>query len=494
MEKNQSPKASMGVRLRLTVALPAILTLLTFGSGVFAINLSKLILFDPFGKLRPPPFHLNQLYLWVAGYALVSGMLGFVFAYFLLSRPLRKSLRTIEDFLPEGASSRVEEAETETTLVAQTLTSLYPTLGRLRMAQSLLDALQSGVLWVAEEEKVVYVNQKALRIFGVAFDTLQTLPAMNLQVLLTEFEDASQFIHVVEDGLRREQYVSSKVIELFPSGKKGAFKIGVTSSPIFGSRGEKGVLLSFREVSEIRKVEKDLDQLDRLSTIGRLAAGLVHEIRNPLGSIMGLLELLREEPVAQEGEVGEYVERIYQASSRIQKILSEVLDFAGPSDISFQRVLLPEFLDEIVEEVRVSFQEKDFALLTEYPQGKDIPFLCVDKEKLRQAVVNLLKNAVEAVDVGGEVWVKILPEEGGEWCIEIFNTGSVIGEEERERIFDPFFTTKPRGTGLGLPIARELITSQGGRLVLESEPSKGVAFRIYLQGEPMNGRKSSDCG
>ncbi len=473
------PSFFRGVRLRLTIAVPAIITLLTFGSGILAVNLSKLRIFDPFGKLRTPPFHLNQIYLWVAGYALISGLIGFIFAYYILTRPVRKSLETIEAFLPESPSLPYG-AETETILLAQTLTSLYPTLGKLKMVQSLLDAFQGGILWISRNRTIVFGNKKGFAILG--YSPSQQPPPHSLpslESLLNGFKDATPFLSIIEEGLNNSRYFSSKVIQLTP--KEGnPFKMGVSSSPVaFGNQYE-GILLSFRELSEFQRLQRDLDHLNRLSTIGRLASGLVHEIRNPLGSIMGLLEILKGEISQEDAEIQVIVDRIYQASTRIQNLLAEVLDFAGPADVTLKPVALPLLLDQAVDETLASLQEKPFRLIKDYPLGETEPKIEADESKLKQAFVNILRNAMEAVDKSGEVKVRARPYNKGLWRVEISNSGSYIAEDDGERIFDPFFTTKPRGTGLGLPIAREFITLQGGTLSFKSDPEDGVTFIIQF--------------
>lgn len=479
LTEGKSKKSIGGVRLRLTVALPAIVTLLAFGAGILAVNVCKLYIFDPFGKLRTPPFHLNQAYLWVAGYALISGLIGFVFAYFILSRPMKKGLETIESFLPTEDAG-LQWAETETTLLSQTLANLYPALGRLRMTQSLLEALEGGILWVGTDKTLLYANPKALEILGKP-TVMEGDTPLTLNTLTQRLKDSAPLLSIIENGISKSKYVSSKVVTLTLGGER-AIKLGVTSSPIGTGNHFEGVLLSFRELSEIQQLQKDLTQLDRLSTLGRLASGLVHEIRNPLGSLMGLLEILKGELSTENGETQTLIDRIYQAAARIQHLLAEVLDFAGPFDVSIQRASLRSLLNQAVDETYAAFQGKNFRFKKEFTTGENDPKILADSEKLKQALINILRNAMEAVDENGEVRVSVSAAGSSMFQIEIFNTGSAIAEGDVESIFDPFFTTKPRGTGLGLPIARELITLQGGELSLVSDPERGVSFYIRIPG------------
>jgi signal transduction histidine kinase len=133
-----------------------------------------------------------------------------------------------------------------------------------------------------------------------------------------------------------------------------------------------------------------------------------------------------------------------------------------------------------LEEAAGAFPSREFSLEKAYSEEAPSPEILADGEKLKQAFVNILRNAMEAVNPGGIIRITSRISTEGYWGVSIFNTGSFIPEEESQKIFDPFFTTKPRGTGLGLPIARALITLQGGELSVESIASKGVTFYIQF--------------
>ncbi len=475
-EKPNNKTAFSGkVRLRLTIALPAIITLLAFGAGVLAINLCKLKAFDPFGKLRRLPFSFNSAYLWVAAYALAAGGIGFILAYFVLTRPMRKSMETLEKLAP-GQGSFSSQAETETVLLAKTLSSIYPVLGQLKINQTLVDAIQSGFIWIDGNSRINFGNRKGLALLeihenknaGSFSDTIRN-----------NFRDAEMLLSRVAEGLKQQKYYTSTVVELTRKNG-GILRIGLTTSPVGPPEKPDGLLLSFRELSEIERLRRDLDQLDRLSALGRLASGLVHEIRNPLGSLMGLLEILREALPASETETREITTRAYQAASRIQQLLVEVLDFAGPKDVTLQKISGVTLLEQALEETTGMFPPGKFSLEKAYSREAPSPDILVDGEKLKQALVNILRNAMEAVNPAGTIRVTSEMNAGRYWKVSIFNTGSSIPSEESQKIFDPFYTTKPRGTGLGLPIARALITLQGGTLSVESIPSKGVTFYIQF--------------
>jgi len=475
-EKPNNKTAFSGkVRLRLTIALPAIITLLAFGAGVLAINLCKLKAFDPSGKLRHFPFSFNSAYLWVAAYALAAGGIGFILAYFVLTRPMRKSMETLEKLAPDQGNLS-PQAETETVLLAKTLSAIYPVLGRLKINQTLVDAIQSGFVWIGGDGIINFGNRKGLALLEILKDKNAGLFTDNIR---HHFQAPERLLALVAEGLEQQKFYTSTVVELTRKSG-GILRIGLTTSPVGPPGKPEGLLLSFRELGEIERLKRDLDQLDRLSALGRLASGLVHEIRNPLGSLMGLLEILREALPASETETREITDRAYQAASRIQRLLAEVLDFAGPRDVTLQKISGVTLLEQALEETTGAFPLEKFSLEKAYSREASSPNILADGEKLKQALINILRNAMEAVKPGGTIRITSEMNAGGYWKVSIFNTGSFIPSEESQKIFDPFYTTKPRGTGLGLPIARALITLQGGTLSVESIPSKGVTFYIQF--------------
>jgi signal transduction histidine kinase len=259
---------------------------------------------------------------------------------------------------------------------------------------------------------------------------------------------------------------------------------------LLGGPGEKllEIVASFRDLQEIKEIEREMERINRLASMGSLVAGLAHEIRSPLGSLKGLAQLLQED-VTERGGKAEYVEVIIKEIDRLNKIVEELLTFGQPSTYRFQGRDIEEIVKETVSLAKTGFPEKTVTTREDY-RG-DLPRIAVEPDKMTQAILNIINNAMEATPEGGTVTVRtdlIQPPSDadlnqGRVVIDVFNTGDPISFEDRERVFNPFFTTKPGGIGLGLSISQQIITAHGGHIRVMNEEGgerKGVVFRIEL--------------
>jgi two-component system, NtrC family, sensor kinase len=235
-------------------------------------------------------------------------------------------------------------------------------------------------------------------------------------------------------------------------------------------------------VAAIQRARSELVQAERLATIGKMAAHVTHEIRNPLSSIGLNIELLEEE-VAAAGGAGEGREAVQLVAAikaeveRLSRIAEQYLSVARRPHPR----LVPERVEDLVREllafVRPELDRAGVACIIEEDEG--LPEIHLDESQLRQALLNLIRNAREAMPKGGELRVAVVRAEGGVE-IRVDDTGTGIPEDVRASIFDPFFTTKQRGTGLGLAVTREIVEAHGGTIACEPRPEKGTRFRIFL--------------
>ncbi len=234
--------------------------------------------------------------------------------------------------------------------------------------------------------------------------------------------------------------------------------------------------------SRLRKTYKQLhdsvEQLrraDRLSALGELSAGLAHEIRNPLGALDGAVQILRR-PQLSEQTRQEFAVMAEREVSRLNGLLTNFLEFArphAPQRVSVEPRLLLESVSQLAGET-VKMAGCRIRLQTD-----DSPAVFVDLEQIKQVLLNLVLNAVQAMPSGGEICLRCM-QEADSVRLEVVDEGVGIANENLERIFDPFFTTRPDGTGLGLSIAYQIINAHGGHLSVSNNPRAGVTFRIVL--------------
>ncbi|HHV71676.1 MAG TPA: hypothetical protein GXX38_03570 [Clostridia bacterium] len=223
-----------------------------------------------------------------------------------------------------------------------------------------------------------------------------------------------------------------------------------------------------------------LQNAERLSIIGQMAAGTAHEIRNPLTTIKGFLQLLQLKinNDKQEG-YGEYLDIILTEIDRMNSIVSDFLVLAKPTETRLEclevNILLQEILSLVTSESLL--RGIDFKIV----YGKNLPPVAGDKEKLKQVILNLINNAFQAMQEGGKLTIGTYYDEETEHVtIWIEDTGKGIPEEIMDKLFEPFFTTKETGTGLGLAISNQIIKNHKGRIRVESELGKGTKFFIDL--------------
>ncbi|MGB5295658.1 MAG: ATP-binding protein [Thermoanaerobaculia bacterium] len=229
------------------------------------------------------------------------------------------------------------------------------------------------------------------------------------------------------------------------------------------------------------EVATKLAHTDQLASLGSLAAGLAHEIKNPLAGIQGALEILREEPSVSDSNKELYDEMLSELK-RVNGTLRSLLGSARPGPARLAKTDLNKLLDDVRILMAPGLRRQDVALeldLTEGPLEAQI-----DGSKIRQVLLNLIQNAAEAMEDGGTVTVRASDfPEGGGIVLAVQDDGPGIPPEQLKRVFEPFFSTKFSGTGLGLAIARSLVEQHGGTLQVDSEVGRGTNFYLILPGE-----------
>lgn len=246
------------------------------------------------------------------------------------------------------------------------------------------------------------------------------------------------------------------------------------------SDGIVGAYLIVRDVSNLIMLEDHVRQSDRLKTIGQIAAGTAHEIRNPLTAIRGFMQLLgqtlKERNMFKEGE---YVKIMMSELDRVNELVNEFLLLSKPKEIKLTLTTIGTVLHEILPVIHNEALLHGITVHHESAPG--LQPIWIDKEQLKQVFLNLSKNAIEAMSKGGTLTIRetIEPDRPAYLAITVQDTGPGIPEDVMERIFDPFFTTKPNGTGLGLSICQKIVHDMGGQLEVANSQS-GASFIVWL--------------
>ncbi|MBM4338505.1 MAG: GAF domain-containing protein [Deltaproteobacteria bacterium] len=232
-----------------------------------------------------------------------------------------------------------------------------------------------------------------------------------------------------------------------------------------------------KTTADLRKTEAQLIRSEKLAALGQLAAGIAHEIRNPLTSINILIHSMREK-LPSEHSQQEDLKVIEEEIYRMDEIVSQFLRFAKPASPFLEKTDPLSIFEEILQLLRPQIERQRIMVEKEF---QALPMILIDREQMKQAMLNLLLNAIQAMPKGGHLILSGRNSEDGQWvCLSVQDSGIGISSEDMDKLFDPFFSTKEGGMGLGLSITHRIIDQHHGKIEVNSIPEKGTLFTVWL--------------
>ncbi|HEU5201921.1 MAG TPA: PAS domain S-box protein [Nitrospira sp.] len=335
--------------------------------------------------------------------------------------------------------------------------------------ENLLENANDVIYTLDTEQRFTYVNNK-VNVWGYRKDDLLGRPYLSL---LSRRHRGRRLKNTLDIGAK--QVYEVEVVTRMGEPRS----VMVSVSPLHGVDGEiLGVLGIARDMTETKKLEQQIRYSEKLASVGKLAAGVAHEINNPLAGILNCLYNLRKgtlSPARQE----EYWVSMEDGVRRVQKIVRQLLDFSQQHEPEFSPTDINQVVDRVLVLTNHLFTPNLIQLETVL--GHALPHLMVDRHMMEQVLMNLILNAVQAMKKGGVLTIRTSVVEGV--CrVEVSDTGSGIPPAVLPRIFDPFFTTKSEGegTGLGLSVSLGIVERHGGKILVESEVGKGTTFTLCL--------------
>jgi two-component system sensor histidine kinase PilS (NtrC family) len=354
---------------------------------------------------------------------------------------------------------------------ASQLSAKQQEVDRLEMFNRyIVQSMASGLVTVDLDGRLTSMNRSAEQILGFRQEQVAGTPLSEVVP-----EVAGQLQAGQGEGV--EEQARSEL--LYQRGDGVRLSLGFSVSPLLDGEGRMiGQVVIFRDLTQLRQMEDRLRQLDRLAAVGELAAGIAHEIRNPLASISGGVQMLQTEPEISSDN-RRLLDIIVREAKRLNGLVEDFLLFARPGRRPRQRLDLTQTVTEALEvlgghpgvrgRVRIERELEEGLWLNASP------------EEMRQVLANLLHNALEAMPEGGTLKVEAASS-GGRVRLRVTDTGQGIGREDLSRIFSPFFTRKEHGTGLGLSIVHAIVDHHGGRIEVVSRPGQ-TTFTVWLPAE-----------
>ncbi|MBC15414.1 MAG: hypothetical protein CL942_00020 [Desulfovibrio sp.] len=267
----------------------------------------------------------------------------------------------------------------------------------------------------------------------------------------------------------------TREFDIFISGHP--YPVNVSVAPIKTDEGDTiGNVLILSNLTEIHKLQAEIRQREKMAAVGNLAAGVAHEVRNPLSSIKGYATFFAG-LFDKESEEHKAASVMISETERLNRVISELLELSRPSDFNFQPIEVSVVLDTIARLIQQDVKSNNIQLEIDLPQ--DTSSFNMDGDRMVQALLNICLNGIQAMDNAGKLAIAA-DASNTALTLSVSDTGTGIPQENLEAVFDPYFTTKSKGTGLGLAVVRKIIDGHGGTIEIQSEEGKGATFVITI--------------
>jgi len=338
---------------------------------------------------------------------------------------------------------------------------------------TLINSMPDFVCFKDREGRWLRVNDFGRKLYHLEDVDYYGKTDLDLGEIVPFFKEAFAYcVKTDEEAWKKGTMTRAQESCMVPSGEMKTFD--VIKVPLFDENGErKGLLTIGRDITQQKVAEELLLKKEKLSVLGELAAGIAHEIRNPLTSIKGFMQMMKETREVKEA----YIDIVLEELERINQIVSELLVLAKPQSHCYKPFLLCEAIDYVVHLISHEALLNSVDVSIDNREPKVVIF--GEKNQLIQVFINIMKNAIEAMPKGGKLNVRIWLEEENAH-ITIADTGIGISKERLEKIGEPFFTLKEKGMGLGLTTSTKIIHEHKGTINIDSEVGKGTVVHVSL--------------
>jgi PAS domain S-box-containing protein len=347
--------------------------------------------------------------------------------------------------------------------------------------ENVLASINSGVIVIDLYGKVTTFNRQAANIFKLPATAM-------LGKRLDEYEGLRPLCELLKRTMETGNNVHRDEMHIATDNRK-VITIGLSTSLLHSQTARtNGAIAIFHDLTSTKSLEERVKRSEKLAILGEMAAVMAHEVRNPLNAIAGFAQLLQNK-VSEDDPRRRYVDIITHEAFRIDTLISDILDFAHQKKRSDVEVCLPDLIEKVLSDKAGAADKKKVELKKNV--ASDLPVLYGDVVRIERILLNLVNNAIDAMEESGEICLgveRVESDTGPLVQITVSDTGCGIPPENMETIFKPFFTTKSSGTGLGLAIIQKIVEEHGGTISLKSEIGRGTAFSITLPAKAPEGQ------
>ena len=369
-----------------------------------------------------------------------------------------------------GGSDELGLVSKKISQVGQQLRGVHEIFSSMREnMNSVMAGLEDGLVLFTRDARAVMVSPAAEKFLGASAGNIL---GRRITDIFPAGHPLRSVLEIEGDELRE---VAAETELKTADGDK---RVGVSVQAIQEGGERMGALLTLRDLDSLDNINTQLQVSERLSALGRVTAGVAHEVKNPLNSMRLWLENLKESlPAEQDGNARQAVQVLDKEIDRLDAVVKRFLDFTRPMEVRLEATQLAELLKEVLDVARPQLQKANVQVAQLLPI--DVPEVYVDRDLLKQAVLNLLLNAGEAMPNGGQLRL-VLSRRGEVAEISVGDTGKGIPPENRQKVFQLFFTTRPGGSGIGLASTFRIVQLMNGSIDFTTEVGKGTTFRIEL--------------
>lgn len=371
-------------------------------------------------------------------------------------------------------SGELSQVSSKITRLGEQLRGVREIFSTLREnLNQVMGGLDDGLILFTQEGRAVLVSPAVEKFLGAPANQFLGRPAAEI---FPPSHPLRTVLHFKDDRLLPVENADLDLIEPYAPGGPRRFSISVQSVSENGAgSSDWGSLVTLRDLESRERIGSELELSERMSALARITQGVAHEVKNPLNSMRLWLETLKETLPAGRDESQQAVRVLDKEIDRLDHVVKRFLDFTRPVEMHVEDISLADVLTEVVEVARPQIDKA--GVIVEMKIARDLPASRGDRELLRQAFLNLILNAVEAMNGPGRLTVSLARHQD-DARIEIADTGPGIPPEHRSRIFQLFFTTRKSGSGLGLATTFRIVQLHNGSIDFESEPGKGTTFRV----------------